>query len=93
MNREENSVVNAIKSGGGGGLKSSNHNFNKSNNNDEDRKISSQFFLMTIICIIFDVKIALLLPILVTITTSNIKHDYQSSLCSYLFLITGMYHE
>nr|YP_009350149.1 NADH dehydrogenase subunit 3 [Alyscotermes kilimandjaricus]AQP26414.1 NADH dehydrogenase subunit 3 [Alyscotermes kilimandjaricus]QXI86661.1 NADH dehydrogenase subunit 3 [Alyscotermes sp. CMRT139]QXT44082.1 NADH dehydrogenase subunit 3 [aff. Alyscotermes/Astratotermes sp. CAM112]QXT44251.1 NADH dehydrogenase subunit 3 [Alyscotermes sp. CIVT287] len=54
---------------------------------------SSRFFLIAVIFMIFDVEIALLLPMPITMMTSNIKSWMLISLVFLLILIIGLYHE
>nr|YP_009351293.1 NADH dehydrogenase subunit 3 [Macrotermes gilvus]AQP28020.1 NADH dehydrogenase subunit 3 [Macrotermes sp. PHI4]AQP29129.1 NADH dehydrogenase subunit 3 [Macrotermes gilvus]AQP30198.1 NADH dehydrogenase subunit 3 [Macrotermes gilvus] len=54
---------------------------------------SSRFFLIAVIFMIFDVEIALLLPMPVTMTTSNMKSWMIISIAFLLILIIGLYHE
>nr|ATL76511.1 NADH dehydrogenase subunit 3 [Stylotermes sp. Chi-156] len=54
---------------------------------------SSRFFLMAVIFMIFDVEIALLLPMPITMTTSNMKTWMTISSMFLLILIVGLYHE
>nr|WMY24047.1 NADH dehydrogenase subunit 3 [Capritermes capricornis] len=54
---------------------------------------SSRFFLIAVIFMIFDVEIALLLPMPITILTSNIKSWMIISSLFLLILIIGLYHE
>nr|AIY61964.1 NADH dehydrogenase subunit 3 [Neocapritermes araguaia] len=54
---------------------------------------SSRFFLIAVIFMIFDVEIALLLPMPITIMTSNIKSWLIISSAFLLILIIGLYHE
>nr|AQP26905.1 NADH dehydrogenase subunit 3 [Homallotermes foraminifer] len=54
---------------------------------------SSRFFLIAVIFMIFDVEIALLLPMPITISTSNIKSWMMISSVFLLILIVGLYHE
>jgi NADH-ubiquinone oxidoreductase chain 3 len=54
---------------------------------------SSRFFLIAVIFIIFDVEIALLLPIPIIITTSNIKSWLIIRSVFLIILIIGLYHE
>nr|URH16638.1 NADH dehydrogenase subunit 3 [Amitermes californicus] len=54
---------------------------------------SSRFFLIAVIFMIFDVEIALLLPMPITILTSNIKSWMIISSVFLLILIIGLYHE
>nr|AQP29103.1 NADH dehydrogenase subunit 3 [Labiotermes sp. BRA008] len=54
---------------------------------------SSRFFLIAVIFMIFDVEIALLLPMPITMLTSNIKSWMMISSAFLLILIIGLYHE
>nr|ATL76498.1 NADH dehydrogenase subunit 3 [Stylotermes sp. Chi-131] len=54
---------------------------------------SSRFFLIAVIFMIFDVEIALLLPMPITMTTSNMKTWLTISVLFLLILIVGLYHE
>nr|AQP27994.1 NADH dehydrogenase subunit 3 [Pericapritermes sp. G TB-2017] len=54
---------------------------------------SSRFFLIAVIFMIFDVEIALLIPMPITMYTSNIKAWMMVSSAFLLILIIGLYHE
>nr|AQP30604.1 NADH dehydrogenase subunit 3 [Odontotermes sp. C TB-2017] len=54
---------------------------------------SSRFFLIAVIFMIFDVEIALLLPMPITMMTSNMKSWMMVSIMFLLILIIGLYHE
>nr|URH16703.1 NADH dehydrogenase subunit 3 [Subulitermes sp. 1-1 SH-2021a] len=54
---------------------------------------SSRFFLIAVIFMIFDVEIALLLPMPITMLTSNMKSWLAISSVFLLILIIGLYHE
>nr|QZK21434.1 NADH dehydrogenase subunit 3 [Amitermes sp. ANIC 0405] len=54
---------------------------------------SSRFFLIAVIFMIFDVEIALLLPMPITMLTSNIKSWLIISTVFLTILIIGLYHE
>nr|AIY61548.1 NADH dehydrogenase subunit 3 [Odontotermes formosanus]URH16573.1 NADH dehydrogenase subunit 3 [Odontotermes formosanus] len=54
---------------------------------------SSRFFLIAVIFMIFDVEIALLLPMPITMMTSNMKSWMTVSIMFLLILIIGLYHE
>nr|AIY61899.1 NADH dehydrogenase subunit 3 [Basidentitermes aurivillii] len=54
---------------------------------------SSRFFLIAVIFMIFDVEIALLLPMPIIMPTSNIKSWMIISTIFLLILIIGLYHE
>nr|UQJ75267.1 NADH dehydrogenase subunit 3 [Pterotermes occidentis]URX54389.1 NADH dehydrogenase subunit 3 [Pterotermes occidentis] len=54
---------------------------------------SLRFFLIAVIFLIFDVEIALLLPMTIVMTTSNTKSWMMISTTFLLILIIGLYHE
>nr|QXT44277.1 NADH dehydrogenase subunit 3 [Amicotermes ivorensis] len=54
---------------------------------------SSRFFLIAVIFMIFDVEIALLLPMPITMTTSSMSSWMMISVMFLLILIIGLYHE
>nr|URX53453.1 NADH dehydrogenase subunit 3 [Incisitermes minor] len=54
---------------------------------------SLRFFLIAVIFLIFDVEIALLLPMTIVMTTSNMKSWMMISSIFLLILIIGLYHE
>nr|AIY61574.1 NADH dehydrogenase subunit 3 [Prorhinotermes canalifrons] len=54
---------------------------------------SSRFFLIAVIFMIFDVEIALLLPMPITMTTSDMKSWMSVSVLFLMILIIGLYHE
>uniref|UniRef100_UPI003001CB68 NADH dehydrogenase subunit 3 n=1 Tax=Theopropus sinecus TaxID=2908872 RepID=UPI003001CB68 len=54
---------------------------------------SLRFFLIAIIFLIFDVEIALILPITIIMTSSNIKIWMITSMTFLLILMIGLYHE
>nr|URX54064.1 NADH dehydrogenase subunit 3 [Paraneotermes simplicicornis] len=54
---------------------------------------SLRFFLIAVIFLIFDVEIALLLPMTIVMTTSNMKSWMTISIMFLVILIIGLYHE
>nr|URX53986.1 NADH dehydrogenase subunit 3 [Epicalotermes sp. 1 AB-2022a] len=54
---------------------------------------SLRFFLIAVIFLIFDVEIALLLPMTIVLMTSNMKSWLVISSIFLLILIAGLYHE
>nr|URX53273.1 NADH dehydrogenase subunit 3 [Calcaritermes sp.]URX53351.1 NADH dehydrogenase subunit 3 [Calcaritermes sp.] len=54
---------------------------------------SMRFFLIAVIFLIFDVEIALLLPMTIVMNTSNTSSWMMISVIFLLILIIGLYHE
>nr|YP_009562022.1 NADH dehydrogenase subunit 3 [Stenocatantops splendens]YP_009988392.1 NADH dehydrogenase subunit 3 [Stenocatantops mistshenkoi]QAU54112.1 NADH dehydrogenase subunit 3 [Stenocatantops splendens]QID03817.1 NADH dehydrogenase subunit 3 [Stenocatantops splendens]QNM39691.1 NADH dehydrogenase subunit 3 [Stenocatantops mistshenkoi]QON98875.1 NADH dehydrogenase subunit 3 [Stenocatantops splendens] len=54
---------------------------------------SLRFFLIAVIFLIFDVEIALILPIVIIMKTSNILIWTMSSMLFIMILLGGLYHE
>nr|UQJ75215.1 NADH dehydrogenase subunit 3 [Allotermes cf. paradoxus]URX53921.1 NADH dehydrogenase subunit 3 [Allotermes sp.] len=54
---------------------------------------SLRFFLIAVIFLIFDVEIALLLPMTIVLTGSNMESWMAISSIFLLILIVGLYHE
>nr|YP_010265776.1 NADH dehydrogenase subunit 3 [Coquillettidia nigricans]UIS24530.1 NADH dehydrogenase subunit 3 [Coquillettidia nigricans] len=54
---------------------------------------SLRFFLIAIIFLIFDVEITLILPMIITIKSSNILNWMITSFFFFLILLIGLYHE
>nr|URX53375.1 NADH dehydrogenase subunit 3 [Glyptotermes sp. 12 AB-2022a] len=54
---------------------------------------SMRFFLIAVIFLIFDVEIALLLPMTIVTSTSNLSSWMMTSSVFLMILIIGLYHE
>nr|YP_010725885.1 NADH dehydrogenase subunit 3 [Nihonogomphus lieftincki]WDY83487.1 NADH dehydrogenase subunit 3 [Nihonogomphus lieftincki] len=54
---------------------------------------SLRFFLIAVIFLIFDVEIALLLPMMMTLSSSSIQTWTIVSMIFILILLIGLYHE
>nr|QOV03317.1 NADH dehydrogenase subunit 3 [Orectochilus villosus] len=54
---------------------------------------SLHFFLIAVIFLIFDVEIALLLPIIVIMKSSNLFNLFYISMFFVIILLIGLYHE
>nr|AMW68027.1 NADH dehydrogenase subunit 3 [Drepanepteryx phalaenoides] len=54
---------------------------------------SLHFFLIAIIFLIFDVEIALILPMIITMNNSNLFYWMITTLFFLIILLMGLYHE
>nr|WKU84153.1 NADH dehydrogenase subunit 3 [Serichlamys sp. ECU1] len=54
---------------------------------------SMKFFLITILFLIFDVEIALILPMILIMNHSNIMYWLLTSMIFIMILLMGLYHE
>nr|YP_010946485.1 NADH dehydrogenase subunit 3 [Cyrtonotula maculosa]WGO57203.1 NADH dehydrogenase subunit 3 [Cyrtonotula maculosa] len=54
---------------------------------------SLRFFLIAVIFLIFDVEIALLLPMTIIMLSSNLKSWFMISFTFLIILLIGLYHE
>nr|AVN67565.1 NADH dehydrogenase subunit 3 [Rhyparobia sp. B054] len=54
---------------------------------------SLRFFLIAVIFLIFDVEIALLLPMTIILNSSDIKAWFMISFIFLMILLLGLYHE
>nr|YP_002456391.1 NADH dehydrogenase subunit 3 [Atractomorpha sinensis]ABX11511.1 NADH dehydrogenase subunit 3 [Atractomorpha sinensis] len=55
--------------------------------------LSIQFFLIAVIFLIFDIEIALILPAMITMKSSNLLIWSMSMLAFLMILLLGLYHE
>nr|ANT45823.1 NADH dehydrogenase subunit 3 [Apolygus lucorum] len=54
---------------------------------------SSQFFLIAVLFLIFDIEIVIILPMIITIKTSNMMNWFMTSTLFLIILLVGLYHE
>nr|AVN67301.1 NADH dehydrogenase subunit 3 [Blaberus sp. B007] len=54
---------------------------------------SLRFFLIAVIFLIFDVEIALLLPMTIIMMSSNVKSWFYISMIFLMILLVGLFHE
>nr|UXW93418.1 NADH dehydrogenase subunit 3 [Blasticotoma sp. 'tegularis'] len=55
--------------------------------------LSIQFFMITVIFLIFDVEISLILPIIITLNTSNLTPWLITITLFIIILLLGLYYE
>nr|QDI94043.1 NADH dehydrogenase subunit 3 [Tuxedo sp. ph57] len=54
---------------------------------------SSQFFLIAVLFLIFDIEIVIILPMVISLKTSNMMTWFITSSTFIMILILGLYHE
>nr|UPL65978.1 NADH dehydrogenase subunit 3 [Onomaus tenuis] len=54
---------------------------------------SSNFFLIAVLFLIFDIEIVIILPMIITMKTSNMMNWFIMSTTFIMILIMGLYHE
>nr|QDI93939.1 NADH dehydrogenase subunit 3 [Tuxedo bicinctus] len=54
---------------------------------------SSQFFLIAVLFLIFDIEIVIILPMIISMKTSNMLNWSMTSTIFLMILILGLYHE
>nr|YP_010710151.1 NADH dehydrogenase subunit 3 [Stephanitis nashi]WCS41451.1 NADH dehydrogenase subunit 3 [Stephanitis nashi] len=54
---------------------------------------STQFFMIGILFLIFDVEMVMILPMIITLKTSNMMMWFSSSTILIMILIIGLYYE
>nr|QDI93861.1 NADH dehydrogenase subunit 3 [Tuxedo nicholi] len=54
---------------------------------------SSQFFLIAVLFLIFDIEIVIILPMIISLKTSNMVTWFATSSMFIMILILGLYHE
>nr|QDI93563.1 NADH dehydrogenase subunit 3 [Pygovepres vaccinicola] len=54
---------------------------------------SSQFFLIAVLLLIFDIEIVIILPMILTIKTSSMMKWFMTATLFIIILIMGLYHE
>nr|QDI93355.1 NADH dehydrogenase subunit 3 [Rubeospineus bicorniger] len=54
---------------------------------------SSQFFLIAVLFLIFDIEIVIILPMILTINTSSMVKWFTTATLFIIVLIMGLYHE
>nr|QDI93887.1 NADH dehydrogenase subunit 3 [Pseudophylus stundjuki] len=54
---------------------------------------SSQFFLIAVLFLIFDIEIVIILPMIISLKTSNMLDWFITSTVFLMILIVGLYHE
>nr|YP_010591421.1 NADH dehydrogenase subunit 3 [Stethoconus japonicus]UFQ24460.1 NADH dehydrogenase subunit 3 [Stethoconus japonicus] len=54
---------------------------------------SSQFFMIAILFLVFDIEIVIILPMIITIKSSEMLSWFMTSMTFITILILGLYHE
>nr|YP_009255552.1 NADH dehydrogenase subunit 3 [Creontiades dilutus]AND82404.1 NADH dehydrogenase subunit 3 [Creontiades dilutus] len=54
---------------------------------------SSQFFLIAVLFLIFDIEIVIILPMIFTLKTSSMMNWFMTSSTFIIILLLGLYHE
>nr|QDI94017.1 NADH dehydrogenase subunit 3 [Tuxedo flavicollis] len=54
---------------------------------------SSQFFLIAVLFLIFDIEIVIILPMIISLKNSNMMNWFITSSLFIMILILGLYHE
>nr|QDI93900.1 NADH dehydrogenase subunit 3 [Tuxedo drakei]QDI93913.1 NADH dehydrogenase subunit 3 [Tuxedo drakei] len=54
---------------------------------------SSQFFLIAVLFLVFDIEIVIILPMIISLKISNMLNWFITSATFLLILLAGLYHE